>query len=88
MTESKSVALPLGYSPTSGGGGRIRTYEAFATDLQSAPVGHFGTPPLYHGRDSFTTRGDLHRIDFLEDKPSTDSHPSAPHVAVLPHRTD
>ena len=28
-----------------GGGGRIRTYEAFATDLQSAPVGRFGTPP-------------------------------------------
>ncbi len=28
-----------------GGGGRIRTFEASATDLQSAPFGHFGTPP-------------------------------------------
>jgi hypothetical protein len=27
MTESKSVALPLGYSPIDGGGGRIRTIE-------------------------------------------------------------
>ncbi len=33
------------YLKLAGGGGRIRTYEAFATDLQSAPVGHFGTPP-------------------------------------------
>lgn len=29
----------------SGGGGRIRTIEAFAADLQSAPFGHSGTPP-------------------------------------------
>ena len=28
-----------------GGGGRIRTIEAFAADLQSAPFGHSGTPP-------------------------------------------
>ena len=27
MTESKSVALPLGYTPMNGGGGRIRTTE-------------------------------------------------------------
>ena len=29
----------------SGGGRRIRTFEAFAADLQSAPFGHSGTPP-------------------------------------------
>ena len=29
----------------SGGGGWIRTTEANATDLQSAPFGHSGTPP-------------------------------------------
>ena len=27
MTESKSVALPLGYIPRNGGGGQIRTAE-------------------------------------------------------------
>ncbi|VDN47730.1 protein of unknown function [Petrocella atlantisensis] len=27
------------------GGRRIRTFEAIATDLQSAPFGHSGTPP-------------------------------------------
>jgi hypothetical protein len=27
MTESKSVALPLGYGPINGGGGQIRTVE-------------------------------------------------------------
>ena len=30
-----------------GGGGRIRTIEAFAADLQSAPFGHSGTPPNF-----------------------------------------
>lgn len=34
---------PLGQS----GWGRIRTFEAIATDLQSAPFGHSGTQP-YH----------------------------------------
>ena len=28
-----------------GGGGWIRTTEAFASDLQSDPFGHSGTPP-------------------------------------------
>ena len=37
-----SVAL---YSAFSGGGGWIRTTEAFASDLQSDPFGHSGTPP-------------------------------------------
>ncbi len=30
-----------------GGGGRIRTTEAEATDLQSAPFDRSGTPPKY-----------------------------------------
>lgn len=29
-----------------GGRGRIRTTEAYATDLQSAPFGHLGTLPF------------------------------------------
>ena len=32
-----------------GGGGWIRTTEANATDLQSAPFGHSGTPPYSIG---------------------------------------
>src|SRR5690554_7785587 len=36
---------PCGFWRKSGGGGRIRTFEAFAADLQSAPFGHSGTPP-------------------------------------------
>ncbi|SBW09575.1 hypothetical protein KL86CLO1_12688 [uncultured Eubacteriales bacterium] len=32
-----------------GGGGWIRTTEAHATDLQSAPFGHSGTPPYEIG---------------------------------------
>ena len=46
MTESKSVALPLGYSPTTGGEGRIRTIEPKGTELQSAAFSHFATSPL------------------------------------------
>ncbi len=48
----KAEVLPLNYTRLAhrlakhgGGGGRIRTYEALATDLQSAPVGRLGTPP-------------------------------------------
>ena len=46
MTESKSVALPLGYSPLikNGGGGQIRTAEPEGADLQSAAFSHFATP--------------------------------------------
>ena len=32
-------------SLNNGGGGRIRTFEACASDLQSDPFGHSGTPP-------------------------------------------
>ena len=32
-----------------GGGGWIRTTEAYAADLQSAPFGHSGTPPKSDG---------------------------------------
>ncbi len=48
VTESKSVALPLGYTPMrlkNGGGGRIRTAEPEGTDLQSVVFSHFTTPP-------------------------------------------
>ncbi len=45
MTESKSVALPLGYTPKDGGGGQIRTAEPEGADLQSAAFSLFATPP-------------------------------------------
>ena len=35
----------LAEAASSGGGGWIRTTEAFASDLQSDPFGHSGTPP-------------------------------------------
>lgn len=52
----KAAALPLSYTrlshiysphPANGGGGWIRTNVAYATDLQSAPFNHSGTPPLH-----------------------------------------
>ena len=46
MTESKSVALPLGYTPIMfGGEGQIRTAEPEGADLQSAAFSLFATPP-------------------------------------------
>ena len=52
MTESKSVALPLGYSPLiKNGGGQIRTAEPEGADLQSAAFSHFATPPTYMVED-------------------------------------
>ena len=50
MTESKSVALPLGYTPSLviGGGGQIRTAEPEGADLQSAAFSLFATPPAYY----------------------------------------
>ena len=46
MPESKSGALPLGYTPIrDGGGGRIRTTEPKGTELQSAAFSLFATPP-------------------------------------------
>ena len=47
MTESKSVALPLGYIPMkgNGGGGQIRTAEPEGIDLQSTAFSLFATPP-------------------------------------------
>lgn len=44
MTESKSVALPLGYTP-SGGRRWIWTTEPEGADLQSAAFGHFAIRP-------------------------------------------
>ena len=46
MTESKSVALPLGYSPLDGGGGQIRTAEPEGADLQSAAFGQLRYPSV------------------------------------------
>lgn len=51
----KAAALPLSYTraltpaPVNGGGGWIRTNVAYATDLQSVPFNHSGTPPLPYG---------------------------------------
>lgn len=45
MRESKSLALPLGYTPRDGGRRRIRTTEPEGTDLQSAAFGHFAILP-------------------------------------------
>ena len=48
MTESKSVALPLGYTPFLDGGEEwIRTTEPKGTELQSAAFSHFATPPSW-----------------------------------------
>ena len=38
-----------------GGGGRIRTFEAYAAELQSAPFDHSGTPPI--GMLSYSLNG-------------------------------
>src|SRR6056297_4301307 len=58
MTESKSVALPLGYTPIckNGGGGRIRTAEPEGTDLQSVVFSHFTTPPRWCRRKESNPR--------------------------------
>ena len=55
MTESKSVALPLGYTPRTrgGGGGQIRTAEPEGADLQSAAFSLFATPPFCISRIVF-----------------------------------
>ena len=47
MTESKSVALPLGYTPITlmVGGGRFELPKPEVTDLQSAAFSHFATLP-------------------------------------------
>ncbi len=47
MSESKSDALPLGYAPTAGGGGQIRTAEPEGIELQSTAFSHFATPPRW-----------------------------------------
>ena len=46
MSESKSDALPLGYTPTClVGGGRFELPKPEVTDLQSAAFSHFATLP-------------------------------------------
>ena len=52
MQESKSCALPLGYTPISGGEGQIRTAEPKGTELQSAAFSHFATPPVFKKKNN------------------------------------
>ena len=53
----KAEVLPLNYTrkliKTNGGGGRIRTSEAEAADLQSAPFDRSGIPPKPSGELSY-----------------------------------
>ena len=47
MSESKSDALPLGYTPnTMVEGGRVELPNPKGTELQSAAFGHFAIPPF------------------------------------------
>ncbi len=46
MRESKSLALPLGYSPITGGEWRIRTAEPLGDGLQPPAFSHFANSPL------------------------------------------
>ena len=57
MTESKSVALPLGYTPMSGGEGQIRTAEPEGADLQSAAFSLFATSPDFWRNKWWMLRG-------------------------------
>lgn len=55
----KAEVLPLNYTRrqthANGGGRRIRTFEAEAADLQSAPFNHSGIPPKIAGHcDAFS----------------------------------
>ena len=52
MQESKSCALPLGYTPISGGEGQIRTAEPKGTELQSAAFSHFATSPIFKKKNN------------------------------------
>ena len=52
MQESKSCALPLGYTPKSGGEGQIRTAEPKGTELQSAAFSHFATSPIFKKKNN------------------------------------
>ena len=52
MQESKSCALPLGYTPINGGEGQIRTAEPKGTELQSAAFSHFATSPVFKKKNN------------------------------------
>ena len=52
MQESKSCALPLGYTPINGGEGQIRTAEPKGTELQSAAFSHFATSPIFKKKNN------------------------------------
>ena len=55
------TALPVSYIAL-GGGGWIRTTEARASDLQSDPFGHSGTPP--EGRTFSRCQGRVSTLNF------------------------
>lgn len=48
MIESKSIALPLGYSPIMVGSDGFEPPKHEVTDLQSAAFGHFANYPLFY----------------------------------------
>ena len=52
MQESKSCALPLGYTPISGGEGQMRTAEPKGTELQSAAFSHFATSQIFKKKNN------------------------------------
>ena len=52
MSESKSDALPLGYTPIVVEEDRFELPNPEGIDLQSTAFGHFATPP-----DSFASEG-------------------------------
>ena len=52
MSDSESDALPLGYTPISGGEGQIRTAEPKGTELQSAAFSHFATSPAFKKKNN------------------------------------
>ena len=47
---SQNITTDASRQSNDGGGRRIRTFEAFATDLQSAPFDRSGIPPSKNGR--------------------------------------
>ena len=63
-----TLCLSFRAPETSGGGGWIRTTEACASDLQSDPFGHSGTPPKSGGR--FCPRPYPMSIDFPAPAPA------------------
>ena len=66
-----------------GGGGWIRTTEANATDLQSAPFGHSGTPPYEIGAGGRIRTPDLLITNQLLYQLSYTSIPARPQQMLV-----